>query len=644
VVAAILSFYIWLVARTTRWTVIGRDGCDRLVAQPGGFICITWHGRLFMSPSYQAPGKRRVAMISASRDGDLIARIVGRWGVGALRGSSYDHAKRRHKGGAQAYVAAARELSRNGAVVAITPDGPRGPRMLAQDGAAQLAVSQGVPVIAVAFSVRRGRILRARGGGLLRAPPTTRRQRFAGAGAVSPGAGGGSERGDQPGRRSVRAGAGVACRGCFGMTGSLALSLYLAASRIAGPVAGLWLARRAARGREDPVRLTERMGWAGAARPQGQLVWLHGASIGEGLSMLPLIAELRRQAPGVGCLVTTGTVSSGRQLADLLPEGCIHQFAPVDTSTAVRRFLDHWRPDLAIWVESEFWPGLMSTTARRGVPMMLVNARVSARSARRWARVPGMAAAMVRLFRYVVTQDAATAGRLVAMGADPARVRQGGNLKALTPVPGCDAAELERLRMAFAGRPVWLAASTHAPEEAAAAVAHRAAVGSLPGLLTILAPRHPERGGEIADLLAGQGLLVARRSRGETPEPLTEVWLADTLGEMGLWLRLAQATFVGGSIAPVGGHTPFEPAALDSAILHGPQTGNFAPAYAALDGAGGAREVADGAEMGAAIVALLGSEAPRRAMADAAKAVRKRQQPDLAALAREGLGMMEAGT
>jgi 3-deoxy-D-manno-octulosonic-acid transferase len=428
------------------------------------------------------------------------------------------------------------------------------------------------------------------------------------------------------------------------MTGSLALSLYLAASRIAGPVAGLWLARRAARGREDPVRLTERMGWAGAARPQGQLVWLHGASIGEGLSMLPLIAELRRQAPGVGCLVTTGTVSSGRQLADLLPEGCIHQFAPVDTSTAVRRFLDHWRPDLAIWVESEFWPGLMSTTARRGVPMMLVNARVSARSARRWARVPGMAAAMVRLFRYVVTQDAATAGRLVAMGADPARVRQGGNLKALTPVPGCDAAELERLRMAFAGRPVWLAASTHAPEEAAAAVAHRAAVGSLPGLLTILAPRHPERGGEIADLLAGQGLLVARRSRGETPEPLTEVWLADTLGEMGLWLRLAQATFVGGSIAPVGGHTPFEPAALDSAILHGPQTGNFAPAYAALDGAGGAREVADGAEMGAAIVALLGSEAPRRAMADAAKAVRKRQQPDLAALAREGLGMMEAGT
>jgi 3-deoxy-D-manno-octulosonic-acid transferase len=428
------------------------------------------------------------------------------------------------------------------------------------------------------------------------------------------------------------------------MTRSRALSAYLTASRIAGPAVGLWLARRAARGREDPARLPERMGWAGIARPAGQLIWLHGASIGEGLSMLALIAELRRQAPEATCLVTTGTVTSARRMAGLLPEGCIHQFAPVDTSVAVRRFLDHWRPDLAIWIESEFWPGLMTATARRGVPMMLVNARISARSAGRWARVPGMAAALVRLFRRVVTQDAETLGRLVAMGADSARVRQGGNLKALTPVPGCDAAELERLRTALAGRPVWLAASTHAPEEAAVAVAHRKAAGSLPGLLTILAPRHPDRGGEIADLLAGQGLSAARRSRGEVPGPATEVWLADTLGEMGLWLRLAPVSFVGGSIAAFGGHTPFEPAALGSAILHGPRTGSFAPAYAALAGAGGSCEVADGAEMGAAVASLLGSEAPRRAMADAAGAVRQRQQPDVVVLAREALGLMEPGT
>ena len=426
------------------------------------------------------------------------------------------------------------------------------------------------------------------------------------------------------------------------MTGPPALAVYLAATRVAGPLAHWLLARRMKDGREVSARLGVRFGWAGVARPGGEsgrrLIWLHGASVGEGLSMLPLIAELRRQAPEVACLVTTGTVTSARRMAELLPEGCIHQFVPVDTSAAVRRFLDHWRPDLAIWVESEFWPGLMAATARRGVPMMLVNARISARSARRWAWAPGMAAVLVRLFQRVVTQDAETAGRLVALGAEPGRVREGGNLKALTPVPGCDTAELERLRAALAGRPLWLAASTHAPEEALVAEAHQAAARSLPGLLTIVAPRHPERGGEIAGLLARQGLSVARRSLGEAPE--ADFWLADTLGEMGLWLRLAPVTFVGGSIAARGGHNPFEAAALGSAILHGPETGNFAPAYAALAEAGAARRVADGAEMAEALAAIHGSEEIRRAMTDAAKAVRKRLEPDVAALAAESLALM----
>ena len=357
--------------------------------------------------------------------------------------------------------------------------------------------------------------------------------------------------------------------------------------------------------------------------------------------MLPLITGIRARAPEVRCLVTTGTVTSARRMAELLPQGCLHQFVPVDTAAAVRGFLDHWRPDLVIWVESEFWPGLMTATARRGIPMMLVNARVSARSARRWGWVPGMAATLVGSFRWIVTQDDETARRLVAMGADPARVREGGNLKALTPVPGCDAAAFERLRGLLAGRPVWLAASTHAPEEAAVAAAHRVAVRSLPGLLTILAPRHPKRGGEIAALLAGQGFSVARRSHGEVPGPETEVWLADTLGEMGLWLRLAQVSFIGGSIAPLGGHNPFEAAALSAAILHGPETGNFAPAYRTLDAAGGARTVVDGAGLGDAVAALLRDGVARKAMTDAAEGARGRLEPDVARLAREALALME---
>jgi 3-deoxy-D-manno-octulosonic-acid transferase len=427
------------------------------------------------------------------------------------------------------------------------------------------------------------------------------------------------------------------------VTGSPALAVYLAAARLAGPLARWVLARRAAKGREDPARLGERFGRAGVARPEGRLIWLHGASVGEAVSLLALIAEVQRQAPDITCLVTTGTVTSARRMVELLPDRCIHQFVPVDTGAAVRGFLDHWRPDLAIWVESEFWPGLMTATARRGTPMLLVNARVSARSARRWAWVPGMAAGLVRLFRRIVTQDAATTKRLVAMGADPARVRDGGNLKALIPAPGCDAAELERLRAALSGRPVWLAASTHAPEEDVIARAHRVAVRSRPGLLTILAPRHPKRGSEIATRLAEQGLSVARRSLGELPGQKTDLWLADTLGEMGLWLRLAPVCFVGGSIAAQGGHNPFEPAALGSAILHGPETGNFTLAYGALAEAGGTRLVADGEQMAAEVVALLGSAEDRQAMAAAARTVRKQSEPDVATLARDALALIGVG-
>jgi len=420
---------------------------------------------------------------------------------------------------------------------------------------------------------------------------------------------------------------------------SPALAVYLAAARLAGPVARMVLTRRAARGREDPARIGERLGRASVPRPAGRLIWLHGASVGEGMSMLPLIAELWRQAPDATCLVTTGTVTSARRMAELLPEGAIHQFVPVDTAGAVRRFLDHWRPDLAIWVESEFWPGLMTAAAARGVPMMLVNARVSERSARGWRRAPGMARVLVRHFGRIVTQDAPTVGRLAAMGADPARLREGGNLKVLTPAPGCDEAELSRLRGVLAGRPVWLAASTHAPEEAEVAMAHgRMGRG---GLLTILAPRHPNRAAEIATLLKGQGLSVAQRSRGEVPRPETDVWLADTLGEMGLWFRLAPVAFVGGSIAAMGGHNPFEPAALGAAILYGPRTENFAPAYASLAEAGAARLVHDGGELGAAVAELLGNEAARSAMAGVAAAVRSAMMPDVSALAAEALALME---
>lgn len=419
---------------------------------------------------------------------------------------------------------------------------------------------------------------------------------------------------------------------------SPALAAYLLASRLADRLALPLLRRRAARGKEDPARLPERLGRAGLARPGGRLVWLHAASVGEAVSALPLIEALGR-CIDAAFLLTTGTVTSARRVAGALPPGAMHQFAPVDTHRAVRRFLDHWRPDLAVWIESELWPRLVMETARRGVPMALVNARLSERSFRRWRRLPAMARRMLGSFRTVLAQDEETVERLRALGVAG---RTAGNLKALVRVPDCDLGELASIRAALGRRPVWLAASTHAGEEGAVLGAQRALRQTHRPLL-ILAPRHPERGDEVARLVAGAGLGAARRSAGGLPHGEADVWLADTLGEMGLWCRLAPVCFVGGSLVPAGGHTPFEPALLGAAVLHGPHVANFAPAYAALDRGGGALAVQDADALAAALDRLLGDPAAAEELGARARAVHEGLKPDMAAIAAELAELMMAG-
>lgn len=426
------------------------------------------------------------------------------------------------------------------------------------------------------------------------------------------------------------------------MTVSPALATYLLASRLAAPLAPALLRHRLARGKEDAARLAERLGRTAEPRPDGRLVWMHGASVGEAVSLLPLISALSEADPSLRVLVTTGTVTSAHRLRRDLPSFALHQFVPVDTAGAVRRFLDHWQPDLAIWVESEFWPRLMVETNDRGIPMMLVNARVSARSATRWQRFRGMARRLVRLFERIVTQDAPTRARLIAMGADPDRVREGGNLKMLALPLQVDEATLEVFRDALAGRPVWLAASTHAPEEEIVLAAHRQMARDLPGLLTIIAPRHPERATEMARWLEREGIEFARHSGSDLPGPSTEVYLADTLGEMGLWLRLAPVAFIGGSLADMGGHNPFEPAELAVAILHGPHVENFAPAYAALTASGGALVVSDAVALADAARKLLTDPDERARLARAARGVIAQSRPDVGALAREALALVRS--
>lgn len=398
---------------------------------------------------------------------------------------------------------------------------------------------------------------------------------------------------------------------------SCLLGLYLAGSARAGRFARTGLDRRMAAGKEDPTRIDERMGRAAVPRPPGRLVWFHAASVGEAASLLELLRRLEQTRPDLTCLVTTVTVTSAHFVAERLPPNCIHQYVPLDVVPWVRSFLDHWQPDLAVWTESELWPAMLCETHARGIPMLLINARISARSFRRWRLNRRMARALLGRFDRILAQDDLAAEQLVALGADPDRLSIEGSLKeGAAPLPH-DETERRRLAAEFAGRQVWLAASTHPGEEEIVLAAHLRARKSVPLLALILVPRHPNRGDALAEMMRARGLHVAQRSKGESFAVETDVYLADTLGEMGLWYRIAAVSFVGGSLIDIGGHNPFEPALLGSAILYGPHVRNFIDAYRRLDAVDAAVLVRTEAELAEALVATL---APDRAAAMAAAA------------------------
>lgn len=387
-----------------------------------------------------------------------------------------------------------------------------------------------------------------------------------------------------------------------------ALALYLAATSAAAPLARLLLRRRLKAGKEHPERWRERLGHAGLARPEGPLLWFHAASVGESLSILPLLSRLSSERADLAMLVTSGTVTSARLLAERLPAGAMHQFAPVDTGRAVDRFLAHWRPDVAVWIESEIWPRLVWSVGRRGIPALLLNARMGSRSRRRWSRLRRAAGELFGVFDYVQAQDRETAQALTLLGVAPDRLHLAGSIKQSAPPLPCDAAELLRFREALEGRFVWVAASTHPGEEELAIAAHRVVLAAEPGALLILAPRHPTRGDDVAALLDRSGLAWLRRGAG-TPEAAASVYLADTLGELGLWYRLGRAAFVGGSMGGIGGHNPYEPIALGVPVLHGPETGNFADVYAVLAQAEGALCITSERELGDAVLGLTDARA-----------------------------------
>jgi 3-deoxy-D-manno-octulosonic-acid transferase len=401
---------------------------------------------------------------------------------------------------------------------------------------------------------------------------------------------------------------------------SLPRLLWAAAATLATPGLHVLLWVRRARGKEVPGRLNERRGIEPMPRPEGRVLWLHAASVGETASVLPVLGPLLHDTNDLTVLFTTGTLTAAALLAQRLAvEGqtrVLHRFVPLDVPAWAARFLDHWRPDAAAFVESELWPNLLSACDARGIPLMLCNGRMSARSFARWQRTPRFAREILRLFLRIQPRSQEDADHLHRLGA--ANLDPPADLKfAAAPLP-VDDAELARLAAMLKGRPLWLAASTHPGEEAVAFAVHHALAKHHPGLLTIVAPRHPERGTAIAADAAP--LPVCRRSKGEAP-PREGIWIADTLGEMGLLYRLARIVFVGRSlIPPGGGQNPLEPARLGCAIAAGPHTANFAEHVALLRQADALEVVTDARDLTGFVAAKLADPDAARAMACRAEA------------------------
>lgn len=410
------------------------------------------------------------------------------------------------------------------------------------------------------------------------------------------------------------------------------LRFYSAIGRISMPVWKIALRIREGRGKEDAARLGEKFGQTLVSRPEGRLVWLHGVSVGESMALRPLIEELSAAQPDLNFLLTSSTTASAQALEQNgLPPRTIHQFAPVDTRVAVDRFLNHWRPDAIGFSERDFWPGLIRWTqewgSKRGVMPVLVNSRMSSDSFQRRNKVASLFRDLLGGFPKILLQDEGSRERFLALGVKNEQLEVVGSIKAggapLPDVPDVSIA----FSKAAAGRPVWLAASTHAQEVQTIVDAHSLAKQAMPDLLTIVAPRKPDVFEQQAQAASAAGLNVALRS--SMPDDLSRVdmLVVDAIGEMGVWFRASDLVFMGFSLPSEGpsltGKNPFEALALGAAVVHGPDTTNFAESYEALDAAGATRQVNSVEELAALIVGRDGlpemQSAAQAWLADAAR-------------------------
>ena len=592
--------YIKLVARTARVIKEPADLEDRLLPEMP-FITAMWHGQFLMVPPLVPKAFKVNCMVARHGDAEIVGRSLKHFDLGLVRGAGAGR-RRKDRGGANALRAGIKTLQ-DGKMLSMTADVPPGPARHAGLGIVTLARLSGRPIIPMAVATSRFLTLSTWSRFTINLPFS--KLAFVSGGKIEvPRDAGEAEL--EAARLAVEDGLNAVTRRAYELVGrdlaetmpvsaggsvvpGASFRAYRAISRMIHPIARPFLRRRSQRGKEVPERLNERMGIASLPRPAGTLLWFHAASVGETNVVLPLIDALRRERPDLGILLTTVTVTSARIAAARLPKGAIHQFVPLDTPGFVKRFLSHWRPSMALFIESEIWPNLIMDADKRRIPLFLLNARISDRSFKRWLKLRGLSRPIFSRFAVVLAQSDALAKRLVKLGAR--KVISAGNLKFNSPPPPIDPAELARLKDAVGGRPVFLAASTHPGEDEIVVEAHKALVAGHPDLLTIIVPRHPERGTEIAAMIMGQGLRGARRSAGAAPAAETAIYVADTVGELGLFYSLAPFAFIGGSLVPHGGQNPIEAVKLGAGVITGPHWHNFPEVYQALAQEGGCRFV-----------------------------------------------------
>ncbi len=382
------------------------------------------------------------------------------------------------------------------------------------------------------------------------------------------------------------------------------ISIYNTLIRILYPlVIRRYIKKRQQNGKEDIKRFNERIGKPKMKRPDGKLIWFHGASVGESLSMLPLINKLLENYPDAHIMVTTGTVTSAEVMGKRLPERAFHQYIPIDNPKFVSRFIKHWHPDLVLWFESDLWPALLSGIKRKNIPLILVNGRISNKSFKRWQQFDFISKELLGCFTYCLGQSEEDAYRLRVLGAKDSMCL--GNLKYAGINPPVDAEKKAEIMEQIEGRPLWAVSSTHNDEELKIGKFLKRVIEKVPGLITIIAPRHPNRGPEIQEQLNELGLKTALRSKGEKISKTTDVYIADTIGEVGIWYDMAPIVFIGGSLIPHGGQNFMEPSRFRDAVLVGPHMHNFTDAMNRAKKADAVIQVNDVVELEEALLQLL---------------------------------------